>query len=692
MNRLARPIVSLIALSTALAAMPALAQEAEGRAFTVDDLARLDRVSDPQVSPDGRTVTYNLRQTDWENNRGVTSLWAVEADGDNAHRLAISDAGANTGRWSSDGRLFFMRGGQVWVSADQGATATQVTNLPLDVGSFRITPDGGSLVISLEVYPACEGDLVCTVSEVEHRANRTETGQVYDRAFVRHWDTWEDGRRNHLFRVDLTPGAAATTATALMPGFDGDTPSVPFGDEGEYAISPDSDTVVFSSRLAGQTEPWSTNFDLYQVPLSGGTLVNLTDANDAWDTGPVFSPDGRTMAYRAMSRPGFEADRWRIMLMDVATGTAREIAADWDRSADSLMWSPDGRTLYATAGDTGTTRLFSIDVRSGRVTPLTTGGHVAGVNLADGGFVYARDGLDGPVNLFYRSARGRDLPRQITNHNAEVMGQIALGDYEQFSFPGWNNETVHGYVVRPHGYQEGQEYPVAFLIHGGPQGSFGDGWSYRWNPQFYAGLGYAVVMIDFHGSTGYGQAFTDAISQHWGDRPLEDLQKGWDYVLAEYDFLDEDRACALGASYGGYMVNWIAGNWNQPWQCLVNHDGVFDTFAMGHETEELWFTEWENGGTPWENPEGYQEFNPANYVQNWRVPMLVVQGDLDFRIPTAQGLATFNALQRRGIPSRLLYFPNENHWVLRAHNSVQWHNTVADWLGRYAPVGAEPID
>lgn len=683
MNRLARPLVSLIALSAAMTAAPALAQE-EGRALTVDDLVRMERVSDPRVSPDGDTVVYGLRQTDYENNRGVSSLWAVDLDGGEPRRLAISDEGASTARWAEDGRLFFMRGGQVWVSADEGATATQVTALPLDVGSFRIAPDGGSLVVSLEVYPACESDLACTAAEVEHRANRTETGQIYDRVFVRHWDTWEDGRRNHLFAVDITGSAPATTAVGLMTGFDGDTPSVPFGDEGEYAITPDSQAVVFSAREAGQTEPWSTNFDLYQAPITGGSeRVNLTDDNEAWDTGPVFSPDGRRMAYRAMSRPGFEADRWRIMIRDVATGETGEIAAGWDRSPDSIVWSEDGRTLYVTAGDTGTTRLFSVDIRTDRVIPITTGGHVAGVELAEGGFVYARDGMDGPVQLYFKTFLGREMPRQITNHNGELLSQVALGEYEQFSFPGWNDETVHGYVVRPHGYVEGQDYPVAFLIHGGPQGSFGDAWSYRWNPQFYAGLGYAVVMIDFHGSTGYGQAFTDSISQHWGDRPLEDLQKGWDYVVANYDFLDEDRACALGASYGGYMVNWIAGNWNEPWDCFVNHDGVFDTRAMGYETEELWFTEWENGGTPWENPEGYERFNPVNHVQNWRVPMLVVQGGLDFRVPETQSLATFNALQRRGIPSRLLYFPDENHWVLRTRNSVQWHNTVADWLERY---------
>ena len=259
----------------------------------------------------------------------------------------------------------------------------------------------------------------------------------------------------------------------------------------------------------------------------------------------------------------------------------------------------------------------------------------------------------------------------------------AWGEYEQFNFIGWNNETVHGYVVKPWNYQPGRKYPVAFLIHGGPQGSFGDGWSYRWNPQTYAGLGYAVVMIDFHGSTGYGQAFTDSISQHWGDRPLEDLQKGWAAAQAKYAFLDGDKACALGASYGGFMVNWIAGNWPQPWKCLVSHDGVFDQRAMGYATEELWFTEWEQGGTPYDKPANYEQFNPVNHVKDWKVPMLVIHGQLDYRIPVEQGIAVFTALQRRGIESKFLYFPDENHWVLKPQNSVLWHDTVNGWLQQH---------
>jgi dipeptidyl aminopeptidase/acylaminoacyl peptidase len=366
----------------------------------------------------------------------------------------------------------------------------------------------------------------------------------------------------------------------------------------------------------------------------------------------------------------------------MGTGQVRQIAANWDRSADTLQWSRDGRTLYTIAGDVGQTRLFAIDVTSGGVVPITGQGHVSAFQQTPSGFVFAQDTLTRPSELFVKTFRGRELPRRITDVNPSLDAET-FGEPEQFSFAGWNGETVHGYVIKPAGYVEGEKYPVAFLIHGGPQGSFGNAWSYRWNASTYAGAGYAVVMIDFHGSTGYGQAFTDSISQHWGDRPLEDLQKGWAHAQQTYSFLDGDNACALGASYGGYMVNWIAGNWAGEFKCLVNHDGIFDTFGMGYSTEELWFTEWENGGTPYDNPRGYQEFNPANHVRNWRDPMLVIQGDLDFRVPTTQALSTFTALQRRGIESRLVVFPNENHWVLKPANSRQWHTEVFGWLDKH---------
>ena len=665
-------------------AAPPAASAQDLNTFTWQDMIALNRLGDPQVSPDGRRVVYSVTATDVDANRRSGALFMMDLNEPGEPvRLAINEGGANTARWGSDGNLYFLSGrsgsSQVWRAAADGTGPVQVTNLPLDVNAYRLSPQADKVVVSLAVFPDC-ADLACTVDRTKAVADDPATGQVYDRMFVRHWDAWNDGTQNHLFVVNADGSGEPVHVTR---GFDGDTPSKPFGDESEFTFAPDGESVVFSAREAGESEPWSTNFDLYQVAVAQpGQLTNLTDDNDAWDTGPVFSPDGRTMAWRAMARPGFEADKYGIFLRDMETGRIRQIAANWDRSADTLQWSRDGRTLYTTAGDVGQTRIFAIDVTSGSVVPITGEGHVSAFQQTPSGFVFAQDTLTRPSELFVKTFRGREMPRRITNVNPSLDNET-FGEPEQFSFPGWNGETVHGYVIKPAGYVEGRQYPVAFLIHGGPQGSFGNSWSYRWNPSTYAGAGYAVVMIDFHGSTGYGQAFTDSITQHWGDRPLEDLQRGWDYVVANYGFLDEDRACALGASYGGYMINWIAGNWAEPWKCLVNHDGIFDTRAMGYATEELWFTEWENGGTVYDNPEAYERFNPMRFVENWRTPMLVVQGGRDYRVPETQSLMTFNALQRRGVPSRLLYFPEENHWVLRPHNSLQWHRTVEDWLDRW---------
>ena len=677
-----------------LAVIPVSAAFAEPHPFDVHDLVMMDRVSDPQISPDGKRIAYQLRETDYEGNKGVNSVWIGDLGARaKAARIANSDfVSATSPRWSADGKSLYalvkVKGeetSQVWrMSSDGGSThAQRVTNVPLDVGNFRLSPDGRRMLMSIDVFADC-ADLACTKKRLDEKSRNKASGRLYDKLFIRHWDTWADGTRSQLFIADVPADDKAITEPRLLSkGIDGDVPSKPFGDDGEYRFAPDGNTVYFDVRIAGKTEPWSTNFDIYSMPADGSAPPkNLTAANLAWDSAPLPSADGKTLYYLAMKRPTDEADRFGIMALDLASGTAREIDPKWDRSAGPLQLSKDGKTLFTTADDNGDHALFSIDIASGKATKLSGPGQVEGFSARGNDVVFARSTLKAPADLFRVGSTGGKETR-ITQLNAARLADAKSGDYEFFNFKGADNANVQGYVVKPVGYEKGRKYPVAFLIHGGPQGAFTNEFHYRWNPQTYAGAGFAVVAVNFHGSTGYGQAFTDAISGDWGGKPLEDLQKGWAAALEKYTFLDGGRACALGASYGGYMVYWIAGNWSLPWKCLVDHDGVFDSRIMAYSTEELWFDEWEHHATQWENPQAYERFNPINHVADWRVPMLVVHGGKDYRIPETQGIAAFTALQRRGIPSQFLSFPDENHWVLKPQNSVLWHDTVNAWLKRW---------
>jgi len=700
MTKTLRIAASALALSLAAFAV-APAASAEGRGFTAKDMVQLERISDPRVSPDGRFVVYSVRTMDLPANKASMSLWIADLKARMApRRLAVSDGGASGARWSPDGKAIYFVSGrtggldQVYRTDAAGETAVQVTKAPFDVGAFKIAPDGKTIVISQAVFPDCY-TLDCTKDRLAAKGAQKTTGVVYDKLFIRHWDQWNDGLQNHLYALKLDEAGLATgDPVALMNGFNGDTPTKPFGGDEDFVITPDGKSVVFSAKLADREEAWSTNYDLWRAPIDGSAKpVNRTEANKAWDAQPTFAPPsksgGKKAAYLAMKRPGFEADRFAIIVRDYDAKnpdaySERELTAGWDRSAQSIAWSPDGKTIYTTAEDVGQTKLFAIDVKTGNVTALTGEGHVGGFSVGPQSIVYAQDNLKSPAQLYSLSTvKKGEAPIKLTDNNAQALAGVAMGEAEQFSFPGWNGETVHGYLVKPANFDPSKKYPVAFLIHGGPQGSFGNLFHYRWNAQTYAGAGYAVVMIDFHGSTGYGQAFTDAISQHWGDRPLEDLQKGWAFATSKYSFLDKDRACALGGSYGGFMVNWIASQWKEPWKCLVNHDGIFDSRFMGYSTEELWFSEWENGGPPFKAGTTYSKFNPADHVDQWSVPTLVVQGGQDFRVPLEEGIGTFTALQRKGVPSKLLYFPNENHWVLKAQNSVQWHDEVQKWLDQW---------
>jgi dipeptidyl aminopeptidase/acylaminoacyl peptidase len=662
--------------------------------FDVHDLVMMNRVGDPQLSPDGSKVAFQMRETGYAENRGVTGIWVLDLATKDAKPVRMTDKALNASspRWSADGKSVYYlaqaKGDEytrVWrMAATPGSAPQSETPWPADINTFKLSPDGATILLSIDVYEDCAEHL-CTKRPPKAGIEKT-TGKIYDRLFVRHWDTWSDGRRSQLYIAPaLTPrGGKASVALPrlLSKGIDGDVPSKPFGDDTEFAFSPDGKTVYFDVRIAGKTEPWSTNFDVYSVPSDGSSAPkNLTAANLAWDAYPLPSHDGKTLYYLAMKVPGFEADRFGIMALDLASGKTQELDPKWDSSAGPLQLSADGKTLYTTTDDNGDHPLFAIDIASGKATRLVGDGTVAAFDAgAKGDIIIERHDFEHPADL-YRYADGKLA--QITEVNAARLADVRFSKATWFTFKGWNNETVHGYVMPPVDVKPGQKYPVAFLIHGGPQSPWTNEFHYRWTPETYAGAGFGVVAINFHGSPGYGQAFTDSISQHWGDRPLEDLQKGWAAALKQFPYLDGSRACALGASYGGYMTYWIAGVWNQPWKCLVDHDGVFDTRMMYYATEELWFEEHENGGTQYEHPQNYEKFNPIDHVKDWRVPMLVVHSDRDYRIPLSQGLSAFTALQRRGIPSEFLHFPDENHWVQKPHNSVLWHDTVLGWLKKY---------
>ncbi|MGE0641383.1 MAG: prolyl oligopeptidase family serine peptidase [Thermoanaerobaculia bacterium] len=684
------PVLVLFLLCLALSAgAPAsyAMSHGEKHPFTVHDLLAMQRISDPQPSPDGRRVLFTLRTTDLEANRGRTDLWVVDVDGTGLRQLTANPASDLNGRWSADGRsVFFLssRSGsmQIWRLPLDGGESMQVSDLPVDVSNLELSGDGSRLLFSLEVFPDCAADLACTKSKLDEKAASKASGLIYDELLFRHWDSWSDGRRNHWFAMPVAGGLA----TDLMPGLAGDAPSRPFGGSEEMASTPDGKGIVFAVRLAGRSEAWSTNFDLYYAPFDASAPPRRLTTNPAWDTMPVFSPDGKRMAYLAMERAGFEADRLHIVVRDVSgglDGPDRPLTLAWDRSVDEMTWSADGATLFVAAHDVGQQAIFAVDSTTGAARPIVGAGSNRSIGLVDGGrIVYSKEHLKSPAELHVANADGSGETR-ITSINSERLESIAFGEPEQMSFRGAGGNMVFAYIVKPANFDPAKKYPVAFLIHGGPQGSFGNDFHYRWNPQTYAGRGYATVAVDFHGSVGYGQAFTDAIRGDWGGKPLEDLKKGLDAALKSHPWMDGNRVAALGASYGAYMINWIEGAWPDRFRALVSHDGNLDERYAYYATEELWFPEWEHGGTPYDNPAGYAKHNPVDLVKNWKTPILVVHGGLDYRVVDTGGMATFTAAQRKGIPSKLLYFPDENHWVLKPQNSILWHDTVLDWIDRW---------
>ncbi|MEE4153251.1 MAG: S9 family peptidase [Erythrobacter sp.] len=703
-------LTQAIALALALGpCFPATAGESaspieglEKPAMTAADLVTMPRLGGPVVSPFGRTAVFSVTRTDPETLERRAEHYTLDLIRPGAEpKPLMLEFDASALAFGPGGRLYFLSDHanddaeegniRLWrIGFEAGAVRGEPELVAgfagTDITGFELAPDESKVALMATL------DRTCTSLACKTQAARIGSGRLYDGkdGFYRHWDSWvKPGIYNRVFVYDLEDGVVSGEGVPLdgvdpASGLTGNTPTMPFGGNEDVAWAPDSSGVFFVARETGRDEPTSTDLDIYFSDLAGGPPQILTGANAAHDSTPVPSPDGRRLAYLAMERPGYESDRMIVHMRDLSTGETRALTADTDLSFGSLAWSNRGDYLLATAQSVLDTPLYRIDAATGEVTELDLiagqEAHIANVTVLPGErLLFTRDSVGVPAELYL--ARGLANARPLTDIATTRTGELASTITTRFSFEGANGDTVWGQITR----LENQEGPIPALlfIHGGPQGSFNDAWSSRWNPRVFASQGYAVISIDFHGSSGYGQDFMDAINQDWGGKPLVDLQKGLVAALALDPQIDGTRTCALGASYGGYMINWIAGNWPDRFDCLVQHDGLFDMRSFYYSTEELWFPRWDFGGSYAQNAEVYEKWNPANHVDKWQTPMLVITGQKDFRVPYTQGLQSFTALQERGIPSQLLVFPDENHWVLGAANSLQWHETVFAWLDRW---------
>lgn len=703
--------VGLLALSIACASPALAANDADVNGkprFSAQDLVTMPRLGAPAASPDGTWVAYTVTTTNPESYKRSTKIVLQRSDAGPGSGVNVPfDGSASSPSFASDGTLYFTASGkgsdgemvsQLWRiampkswngNASRLPRAQQVTRFASDVVGYKISPDSEKLLVWGDVARSCT-TLDCTV---QGNRSKPEHGDArfYDSTdgFVRHWDHWETpGEYSRAFAYRLTTKGVSDPVALDGPDTAGaliaDTPSKPFGGGEELNWSADSASVYFTARLSDVNEPTSTNFDIYRTDLSVGKPVNLTADNEATDTQPVPSPDGKWLAWLAMERPKYEADQLTIHLRNLQTGESRALTKNFDRSFSSISWTPDSRAIIATAAD-------ELDVPAFRINP--TSGMVEKLDLVDGNeahignviplglnrMLFTRDSIANPPELYIASGPG--TAKRLTDIATSKMEALAPVTTERFAFAGAGGDTVHGQITKLAG--TGGKMPAILYVHGGPQGSFNDSWSSRWNPGVLASQGYAVVSVDFHGSTGYGQAFTDAINKDWGGKPLQDLQLGLAAALKDDSQIDGTRACAMGASYGGFMMNWIEGNWPDRFKCLVQHDGLFDMRSFYYVTEESWFPRWDFGGSYTENPELYEKWNPVNFVKKWKTPMFVITGEQDFRVPYGQGLGAFTALRENKVPAKLMVLPGENHWVLDPENSLQWHQSVFAWLDQW---------
>jgi dipeptidyl aminopeptidase/acylaminoacyl peptidase len=673
----------VFAISVLLLALASVGAQ-ESRRFTVEEILKVRRVSDPQVSPKGDFVACTITDMDVQANRGKTQIYLVPLAGGEARQLTNDENSSTSPRWSPDGtKLAFVssRDGedQIWTIDASSGELKKISNISTGAGDPVWSPDGKLLAFVSDVYPECKDD-ACNKKRKEQAEQSKVKAKIADRLLFRHWKSWKEGKRTHVFVIAADGGEARD----LTPG-DYDSPPFSLGGPTDYAFSPDSKELAFASNH-DKVEAASTNGDIFVVPVKGGDARNITAANKAYDGSPQYSPDGRFVAYRAQLRPGFEADRFRLMIYDRQKGQARSLTDAFDSWVEGFTFSRDGQTIYFSSGEQDEQPIFSIPVSGGPIKKVVAEGFNDDVRITNDGktLVFSRSSLSKPTEIYRASADGSGVTA-LTTTNDSFLSAFNLKPAERVTWSGALGAKVSGWIVKPPNFKANKRWPLLVLIHGGPQGAWSDNWSYRWNPQVFASAGYVVFTPNPRGSTGYGQKFLDEISGDWGGKVFIDIKNGVGHLIS-LGYVDKNNIGAAGGSYGGYMVNWIEGHNDDPrfrFKAFVSHAGVYNLTSMYGATEELWFPDWEFKGSPWTNPAMYERWSPHMFVRNFKTPILVVHGELDYRVPVGEGLQLFTAAQRMGVESKLLIFPDEGHWVLKPQNSQLWYHTVLGWFDKH---------
>jgi len=673
---------SLIVLALVLANPCLFGQK---KMLDAEGLWKIQRIGEPSLSPDGKTVAFVVRKFDADKNTSTRQIYTVALEGGEPKQITTEGSVNERPKWSPDSKRIFWvsnRGGstQAWGMNVDGTGAKQITNISTEAGGILVSPDGKLLVFQSSVYPDCADD-VCNKKRMDAEAASKSKARVYTGLLYRHWTEYQGKRRNHLFAVPIEGGKAKD----LTPG-PHDVPPFSLGGPDDYAISPDSGELCYAINT-DENPALSTNHELYVVPTAGGESKKIT-INTAADLSPLYSPDGKYLAYRAQAKAGFESDKWRLVVMDRSTGVATILTEGLDRAVQSITWSGDSKRLFYTIEDRGRQTLQMTPVTGGGSQTVVSGAsHIDDVQFTPDGrvMIYSEHSGSRPVELFKTTSRS--TPVALTKLNEALLSGYEVPALEEFYVDGAEKAKVHSFVLKPAGFDAKKKYPVLFLIHGGPQGAWGQGWSFRWNPQVFANAGFVVVMPNSRGSTGYGQKFTDEVSDDWGGKVYEDIMAVVDKVESEA-WADKDRFAAAGGSFGGYMVNWMLGHTNR-FKAFVSHAGVFDLRSMAGETEELWFVNWEFKGMPWDQPETYSKWSPSYFVKDFKTPTLVLHGELDYRVPVGQGMQLFTGLQMQKVPSKMVLFPDEGHWILKPQNSLLWYKSFIDWVTEFTAKKAE---